>query len=379
MKIAIFGGAFNPVHREHVNIVKAAVAQAGFDKVFIVPTGISPHKSGRLAASAEQRTEMCRIAFAEIPQAEISSFETEREGVSYSYITCEHFRALYPNDRLFLLVGADMLAYFPKWKYPERILNCASLAACAREDEKQFDRISQDFETLFDRPLIKIGYVGDNVSSTRIRTLAALGEDVSAYTDKKVAEYIATNRVFLQEKLAEAKNFLTPSRWQHTLRVACLAARYAQRAGVDEAAAVTAAALHDVAKYLPPDSPFLEGFQPPAGVPEPVMHQYTGAYVAHRFFGVDDEDILNAVKYHTSGRENMSPLEKLIYLADMLEEGRNFRGVDGLRALFERDMDECLLAALGEQVDYLNETGKPVYPLTQRAYEYLKDKKDGKH
>lgn len=379
MKIAIFGGAFNPVHTEHVNMARAAVAQLALDKVIVMPSCISPHKSGKLAASAEARSEMCRLAFADIPQAEVSDYELSKGGVSYSYITCEYLKALYPQDELYFLVGADMLDYFPKWKYPERILRCVVLAACARGSEEQFADIAARFQENYGAPLARVNYVGGNVSSTKIRALAALGESVEGLTDKKVAEYIAFNGVYRQEKLAEVKKFLKPERWLHTLRVAVFAAEHCSRAGVDELTAITAAALHDVAKYLGADSPYLKGFCLPEGVPEPVVHQFAGEYVARNTFGITDENILSAIKYHTSGREDMSPLEKLIFLADMLEEGRRFPGVDELRRKFERDTDECLLAALGGQLKYLKETGMPVYPLTQRAYDYLKGEKNGKY
>ena len=103
------------------------------------------------------------------------------------------------------------------------------------------------------------------------------------------------------------------------------------------------------------------------------MHQYGGAYVAEHVFGVRDEGILNAVRYHTSGRENMSGLEKLIFLADLLEEGRDFDGVEKLRKIFRRDVDECFMAALKNQLEYLKATGGEVYPLTERAYLYMKE------
>ena len=115
----------------------------------------------------------------------------------------------------------------------------------------------------------------------------------------------------------------------------------------------------------------LKGFVPPEGVPESVMHQYSGAYLAEHVFGVTDEDILNAISYHTSGRPGMSYLEKLIFLCDMLEEGRDFDGVDGLRKVFARDIDECLELALRQELDYLSAEGKYIYPLTQEAYNYI--------
>ena len=93
--------------------------------------------------------------------------------------------------------------------------------------------------------------------------------------------------------------------------------------------------------------------------------------LAEHEFGVEDEDVLNAIRYHTSGRAGMSPLEKLIFLADMLEEGRDYDGVERLRALFDEDVDLCLEEALKEQLDYLKRSGKDIYPLTAEAYEFI--------
>ena len=116
----------------------------------------------------------------------------------------------------------------------------------------------------------------------------------------------------------------------------------------------------------------LKGFVPPEGVPSPVLHQYTGAYLAEHTFGISDEEVLDAIRFHTSGRENMTALGKLVFLADMLEEGRSYEGVEELRRFFYEDLDVCLYAALKRQTEYLAESGKPVYPLTQSAFLWAK-------
>ena len=140
---------------------------------------------------------------------------------------------------------------------------------------------------------------------------------------------------------------------------------------------IAAALFHDCGKNVPLDSPYLEGFTMPEGegkVPPSVVHQYVGAYIAENKFGVTDEDGLNAVRYHTSARENMSELEKLIFLADMLEEARSYEGVDLLRKLFWRGqgLDECLERALFETLEFLKKKNAEIYPLTRKAYEFYK-------
>jgi nicotinate-nucleotide adenylyltransferase len=376
MSVLLFGGAFNPPHNEHLHILQAAIAALNPQKIFVLPSYISPHKQGNLMATAEQRLAMCRSAFGNFANVEVSDYEIQQGGVSYSYLTCEHFSQLYPHEPLYFLMGADMLAYFPKWKNPQKIISVCQIVACAREDNSFFQEAVKQFTELYHQTPITLSYVGEAVSSTHVRVLAALGEDIAPYDPKDVADVMANLGIYAQPALQKVKGFLKPDRWQHTVRVCYAAVRNCKQAGVDELTALTAAALHDVAKYLPLDSPYLKGFEPPADVPAdvpaPVLHQFTGAYVAEHTFGITDQDILNAIRYHSSGRVGMSPLEKLIYLADLVEDGRDFEGVEGLRSLFYANLDQCFLQALAHQVAYLNSSDQPVYGLTQTTYEYYK-------
>lgn len=365
MKIAVFGGSFNPVHKEHVNIVRAAVRELGLDKVIIMPSAVTPNKSGRITASGADRLEMCRLSFCGINGVEVSDYEINMGGISYSYRTCKELAKRNKGDKLYFIVGADMFYNFSEWKFPERILNCVTLAVCARE---------KPLEATAPFYFEKFSYVGAKISSTKIRALAALGENVEEYVTKKTADYIVDKSLYRLGFIDKLKSFLTAERWAHTVRVAITAAENCARFGIPEDKAVTAAALHDCAKYLGQGSPELNGFSFP-DAPDAVMHQYTGAYVAEHTFGIRDEDILNSIKYHTSGRPDMSPLEKLIYLSDLLEEGRSFNGVEQLREAFSIGLDEGLRAALCHQLEYLEATGKTVYPLTERAYEFIKENK----
>lgn len=380
MKIAIYGGAFNPVHREHVNCAVAAKKEFGLDKVIIVPTNLSPHKGGSLSARPSQRLAMCRLAFGGLEGFEVSDCELKRGGISYSYVTCRRFKKLYPSDELYFIMGADMFATFPDWKEPSEILKCVTPAVCFREGEPEPAPLIKNFSARLKGEVVTFPYRGKDISSTRIRTLAALGEDISQYVTENVKNYIRSHNLYALPEVWGVKKLLTEERWRHTVGVAVMAAKYAPRLHVFEYDAIVAAALHDCAKYLGESSPELKGFVFPRDVPPPVMHQYTGAYVAEHTFGVRDEHILNAIRYHTSGRENMGALEKLIFLCDMLEEGRDFVGVEELRKVMKKDVDECLFESLKHQLGYLKSQNKPVYPLTERAYEYLKETyKGGKY
>ena len=370
MKIILFGGAFNPVHNEHIAMLKAAVSRLGADKAIIMPTAVAPHKTGYITAPPAARLEMCHIAFDGI--AEVSDFEINKGGASYSYITCDYLRHKYPDDEIYFLMGADMFDCFADWVYPERILKDVKLVVCSRTGSADVNQSQKHFEEQFGTSAEIVDFTGAPVSSTRTRVAAALGADISDYVPHEISKYIKKNGLYKIPDLAKAQKLLTSKRAEHTLRVAFMAAENCRRFKITEKKAVTAAALHDAAKYLKLSDRRLKGFVPPEGVPDKVMHQYAGAYLAEHEFGITDEDILNAIRYHTSGRAGMSDLEKLIFLSDMLEEGRKFEGVDKLRKLFAEDMDKCLECALHDELGFLKESGGDIYPLTQEAYDYIK-------
>lgn len=374
MNIGIFGGSFDPPHLEHVRLAAAAVESLNLDKLFVVPAHTPPHKKDKVLSSDEDRLEMCRIAFNDCPRTEVSDCEIRQGGTSYTYLTCRRFRELYPSAKLFWLVGTDMLRDFPTWRNPEEILSLAALAVCARAEKPGWtEKELKDFTARFKTDFAIIRYDGKDVSSTEVRVLAAAGENVISLVGAKTAEYIRKNRLYEIPHAREALLLEKPSRRAHSIRVALFAAEYAAKFGISEKQAVTAALFHDCAKNLPPDSPYLRGFRPPKGVPEPVLHQYSGAYVAEKFFEVTDGEVLDAMRYHTSGRADMTSLGKLVFLSDMLESGRQFDGVEKLRKIFrEEGLDPCMRQALRDTLSYLEKSGGEIYPLTREAYEFLK-------
>ena len=378
MRIGLFGGSFDPTHVEHVNLVKDAIASLSLDKLIVLPAHTPPHKQGKTLTSDKMRLEICRLAFSEVEKAEVSSYEIEKGGVSYTFETCLHFRALYPNAELFWLVGTDMLRDFPSWKNPKQILETVTLAVCARAENNDWLKKEREvFYRLFQKTFVTINYQGKELSSTQIRIRAAAGEDVSKYVGETLAKYIKENCLYEIAGAKEALGLEKVSRQEHSFRVAEMAAKRAPSLGVSERAAITAALFHDCAKNLEKNSPYLQGFECPEGVPAPVFHQFAGAFVAERSFNIKDEDVLNAIRYHTSGRVEMSALERLIFLADMLEYGRDYDVVEKLRSLFwdkTDDLTVCMAEALKESLRFIKEKGAPVYALTVDAEKYYREK-----
>ncbi len=375
MRIAIFGGSFDPVHTEHVRLVRSAIERLSLDTVYVMPAYAPPHKPGKILSSDEDRLACCRLAFADMEKVKISDYEIRKKGVSYTYLTCEEWSEQFPDAEIFWLVGTDMLRDFPTWKNPERILEKVTLAVCGRNERGEWlNKEQAAFYQKFGKRFAYIPYNGKDVSSTKIRVLAGVGMDLSEYVPAVCADYIEKKGLYAIPFAKEALSLEKPSRRAHSVRVATLAATRALGLKIPEKKAIAAALFHDCAKNLEADSPYLEGFAPPAEwgeVPPAVLHQFAGAFVAEKFFSVQDGEVLNAIRYHTSGRAGMSDLEQLIFLADMLEEERSYEGVEELRKLFwKKDLKECLQTALFETIKFIESKGEEVYPLTKTAYRF---------
>ena len=155
MRIGIFGGSFDPIHSEHISLARQAIADLALDRLFVMPAANPPHKPWKTLTPDSNRLEMCRLAFSGEEKITVSDYELTRGGVSYTYLTIEHFRAEYPSAELFFLVGTDMLRNFPLWKNPERILENCSLAVCARAEDEGWAVAEQSaFEARYGKKFI---------------------------------------------------------------------------------------------------------------------------------------------------------------------------------------------------------------------------------
>lgn len=176
------------------------------------------------------------------------------------------------------------------------------------------------------------------------------------------------NEVQIEEII---RNTLSPQRFRHVCGVVAAADALAKRFGVDPDKARLAAWLHDYAREWPVDK-WYETAQE-RNIPQEflavaeVLHGPIVAELMPEVFGIDDADIANAVRYHTTGRENMSELEKVVCLADYIEAGRTFPGVEDLRSKAEQDLDLALATAFDGTIRHLLDRNKPIFPLTVAA------------
>ena len=372
MKIVLFGGTFDPVHNEHVKLVRGALKELSPEKLIVLPSYVPPHKAAAEASVAD-RMEMARLAFSFDERVEISDYEIARGGDSYSYLTVEHFAGIYPEDELYFLIGGDSFFDFDGWKNPGIIAEKSKIVVVSRGQftEKLVARSAAFERTYGYKPKI-LSFTGDMTSSTYARYCLMLGCD-GENIPAAVSDYIRKKNLYGGDGLFKyVRDNLKEKRLLHTAGVIeCALKLNGQKAlRLDREKVITAALLHDVAKYMRPED--FPSFVPPDELPRSVVHAFLGEHVAKTVLGIEDEDILSAIRYHTTGRPDMTPLEKLVYTADLLERNRDYPGVKKLRKLTEEDFEkgfrECMLQGYKHLKQMLMPGG--IYYLSAQAYEY---------
>ena len=375
MNIGIYGGTFDPPHIGHVTAARAAMEVLGLDKLVLVPDAQPPHKVlPEGSAAPRQRYDMAVLATAALgKRAEVSDMELRRSGVSYTADTLAALREQYPDDTLYLLMGSDMFLSLHNWRRPEAIMAMAHIAPFSREAEDesaafaaQSARLEREFGvqvTVVPNPQVV------ELSSTEVRAALAQGggEDllpppVWGYIRREHLYGTHTDLTHLtpEELRPIALSYLKPKRMPHVLGTEQEAVRLAERYGAD----VTKARIAALCRHygIPLDELEQKALK--------LLHSKTGAAIARDVFAVDD-DVYNAILYHTTGKPDMTLLEKIIYLADYIEPTRDFPGVEALRRTVYEDLDRGLLMGLTMTIDEMEEMGNPVHHMTRDARDYL--------
>ena len=365
--------------------------QLGLDKLVLIPDRVPPHKAlPEGSASPEQRLEMAALATSELgKRAEVSDRELRRSGPSYTSDTLAALRREHPEDALWLLMGSDMFLSLQTWHAPEEIMALARIAPFNREAEDesaafaaQKARLEREYGAqicIVQNPEVR------ELSSTEVRAALAAGRG-SDLLPPAVYGYVLREHLYGTHKALTgltpdelrpiALSYLKPKRMPHVLGTEQEAVRLVRRYGGDETQARIAALLHDCTKKLDMAQQLalcekygimLDELEQKA---LKLLHSKTGAAIARDVFGVEDA-VYDAILYHTTGKPDMTRLEKIIYLADYIEPTRDFPGVDELRKTVYEDMDKGLLMGLTMTIQEMEEMGNPVHHLTRDARDYL--------
>lgn len=405
MRILLYGGTFDPPHNGHLHNLSLAAARVRPDRVIVMPAGVPPHKAASTTPAA-LRLEMCgcfrALAGTEaIPQLDVSDWEIRQaeKGIkNYTDTTVSMLTEAYPGAKIYLAVGSDMLLTFDRWHQWEHLLDHCQLVVVSREcDDRQalWAKAAR-----MDPTGARILFAADDampMASSQLRAALQRGEDCMDALPESVRRIIAREGLYppmetqkhsgltIAQAQQLAKSRLSEKRYRHTENVKNLAVELAQIYGEDPDKAALAAWLHDTAKEMA-KAELLQILQDnviikdnPAARPEPVWHGICAAILAQTQWGVQDQEVLDAVECHTTGRPGMTKLDKILFLADMTSAERSWPGVEKLRALAKKDLNAAMLAALDHTISFVRQQGGVLDPMSVAAYEDLKKQTEGNH
>lgn len=197
MNTGVFGGTFHPIHRGHTQALQNFCELAHLDRVLVFPAGIPPHKALAKGAGDEDRLAMVRLAVKDL--AEVDDYEIRKGGKSYTVETLQYVKKRFPNDRLFLYVGSDMLLRFETaWYQYRQILGMATLTALSRTgtDFADLCAYATHLRETYDAAVLVGKAQPLAISSTEIRQRLACGADVSDVLDLRVLDYIRQHHLY---------------------------------------------------------------------------------------------------------------------------------------------------------------------------------------
>jgi nicotinate-nucleotide adenylyltransferase len=201
MKIGIFGGSFDPVHLGHLFLAADALKAAELDRVYFVPVKVQPFKQDRHAASGQDRINMLEIGFSYLPNPEkyeVSRYELDNDGVSYTYLTLRAFRDRFPDADIYFILGEDSLLKIETWAESEEILKGCSLIVGQRpgydnaEMLETIERIRANYGT----EIVLIKNRLFDISSTHIRDRVYDEDLPDELVPEKVEEYIEKHGIY---------------------------------------------------------------------------------------------------------------------------------------------------------------------------------------
>lgn len=385
-RIGIMGGTFNPIHKGHIAMAKAALTSADLNAVLVLPSGVPPHK--REVAPAWDRWRMVCAAVCQEPGLIPCRMELDRQGTTYTVDTLSELKQKYPKADFFYIIGADTLMELHNWRCFETVLKQCSFLVCPRawhytpeelnQERRRLEGLGGRFQTI-DMEL-------SPVSSSQVRDALAKGEQTPLLPEV-VREYCGLKGLYgMRPRFSQAEAWLSrlfdalnTKRFSHSLGVAHTARSLARIHGVDVRKAEEAALLHDCAKCLPvkeqerlcrersltQDEEILESGN--------LMHSLAGAYLAAADYGVEDPDVLRAIACHTSGKVGMTKLDMVVYLADKIEPTRAaFPLLSKVRMMAPLSLEKAMITSIEGTVKHVQESGKKVHPQTLETLHWLK-------
>lgn len=344
-RIILFGGSFDPIHEGHISIAKNAKEVLNCNRVIFIPAKNPRWKKG--VTPTKDRLEMLKRGISGHSDFTISNFEINSNArVNYSIDTIRYFSSLYKGSELFFLIGYDQLNRLHEWKDIDEIIKLVHIVAVVRPNAPLNIKNKNKYNVMV------IDNISYYISSTDIRTLKKIDVPIS------VLEYIHDNNLYF---LKEISQMLSKRRFEHCKSVAMLCYKIALNNDLDRFKCYVSGLLHDIGKEVDKveeeeimNSFFKEYY---LSLPEFSYHQFVGSYLVQTKFKIEDEEVIEAVKFHATGKGNMSSIGKVVYASDKIEPLRGFDSTD-LIASCLKDYEQGFIDVLTANIEFLKEHHK---------------------
>ena len=371
MKVLVFGGSFDPVHKGHVALFRRAMKIISPDVAHIVPAYHSPFKA-KSPTPFRLRMKMLKLAFAGLGKNIIfDDYELRQGGKTYTYQLIHYLQKRYKNPEIYLLVGTDCLNDIHNWKNPEVIFNNATVIAGKR---KGYSENPAQFKHIF------LPGFSPKLSSSRVRAHILSCGAIPDTVPTPIVETIRKHKLYGLDIHDWLKTHLKPNRYLHSQKVAEMAAALSDIYDVNVEAAVRAGILHDSGKGFSGEElihfcrthkikvPFFEDIcrQEPS-----LLHSYVSAWLAKHQFDTRNKDIVNAIAEHTLGSLKMSVLSKILFVADISSKDRKYKDAFLIRNLALQDLDKALLYAANRKLLFTIDSQKWLCPLGIDLWNHL--------
>lgn len=364
-KIGVLGGMFDPIHRGHIHAARSALS-FGLDHVLLLPC-LSPAHRSASQTSAEDRLRMCEIAARSNARITVSDIDL-RDGPCYAADTLRLLQSRYPDAQFYWIIGADKLPNLSRWRHADYLFAHCTFLVCPRPGSDASLPVPGAQMHVLPSALL-------DISSGEIKKKLAAYDDAPKQLFPSVARYIAENGLYQPDFLpALLDRGMQPNRLAHTMGVRKEAVKLAHLHGASMQKAAVAAMLHDIAKPLPLAQMQSLAKKYALDLPEDILsdgnllHGPVAAAIAAHELHVTDPEILSAISCHTTGKENMTPLEMCVFLADAIEPTRrDYPGLKEMRALSTSNLSGAVLLSMQRTQEYVLSRGLHFCSRTEKA------------
>jgi nicotinate-nucleotide adenylyltransferase len=387
--LAVFGGTFDPIHLGHLAVAEAVLSFFAPQRVLFMPCREPSHKTNTEITSPEHRFQMVSLAVCEHPSFDVSRMELNREGVSYTIDTAQLLVNTCPKGaKIYFIIGADSLDQLLTWKDIDALLTLCCFIAVPRSgySKKQSAETVRNINAKYGERVFLLDMEKVDISSTEVRRRFALGGNVRKLLPRPVEDYAYAHSLYrgpfsFDEIKNDLQKRLSHKRFYHTLGVIKEAEKLAVHYNADVTKARLAALLHDNAKEYSTEKKkalcLLWGIVLNESETSLIdlTHGHLGAESTKRNYYINDPEIYQAVRYHSTGHGNMTVLDKIIALADFIEPHREFyTPLAQMRELAYSNMDEALRVGIHYTI---NEEIKATNLVHPASYEALKSLNNG--